>query len=448
MTPLTRSPLPRRTVLRGLGACLSLPFLEAMLPSSLRAAPSKFTPLASSLGPQPRSIFCYIPNGVNIAQWIPEETGKGYAPSPTLEVLGPFAQDFSLLSGLGHPNSKGGHSGADTWLTGADLTATPGKDYTNSISADQVIAEHHAQHTRFPSLELSDMSGTGSAGHSHTLAFDRRGTPLPAENSPQRLFDRLFVPIDASSREEALRRFAQKKSILDSVRGDAAKLSRELGQQDRDKLDEYLTSVRQTEDRVARLESWIDVPLPAVDATHLQLNSKPNDGHDRPMWLDVMLEISYLSFVTDSTRVISFEWSREAGGRGGGGENHHELSHHGGDPAMLDALAKIDRFHLGRLARFLDLLKSTSEAGGTMLDNTMVLFGSGMNSGLGGEHSPKNLPLLLAGGHALGLKHGQHLAHDPDDHPPFSKVLLTMIQKMGVESGEFQEANSTLTGLA
>ena len=161
-----------------------------------------------------------------------------------------------------------------------------------------------------------------------------------------------------------------------------------------------------------------------------------------------MLEISYLAFATDTTRVITFEWSREAGGFGGGGENHHELSHHGGDADMLKKLGVIDRFHLSKLARFLDLLKSTREENGSMLDQTMVLYGSGMNSGKGGEHSPRNLPTLVAGGRQLGLKHGQHLAFDVEKHPPLSNLLLSLIQAMGVESARFQDSTSTLTGLS
>lgn len=447
MTSYHRNPLERRSVLRGLGACLSLPLLEAMFPSSLHAAPSKCRPLAQSLGRHPRAIFCYVPNGVNILDWMPKGTGSDFKLSPTLEVLADHRKDLSVLTGLGHPNSRGGHSGADTWLTGADLTAVPGKQYANTISADQIMAGKHGAQTRFPSLQLSDGSGTGSAGHSHTLSFDRKGTPLPAENSPQRLFERLFVPDGDDSKAATLRRYAEKKSILDSIAADAKALESKLGTADKAKLEEYFTSVRETERRVARMESWIDVPKPEVDSQHLQLNSQPGNGHDRPMWIDVMLELSYLSFVTDTTRVISFEWSREAGGFGGGGENHHELSHHGGDAGMLKSLAKIDRFHLERLGRFLTFLKETEEADSQMLDSTMVMFGSGMNSGEGGAHSPKNIPLVLAGGKSLGLKHNQHLAHNQDDHPPLSNVLLTMIQKMDVESDTFQDATGPLDGL-
>ncbi len=439
--------LSRRHFLRGVGVCVSLPLLEAMLPRSLFAAPSQFKPLAKSNGVHPRWIACYVPNGKNILEWVPKDSGPNYTLSPTLETLKDHRADFTVLSGLGHPASPGGHSGADTWLTGANLKSVPGADYSNSISADQVIAELHGKQTRFPSLQLSDGSGTGSAGHSHTLSFDRSGTPLPSENSPKRLFERLFVPETAADREATLKRYAEKRSILDNVLEDAKALHRQLGRNDQQKLDEYLGSVRQTEQRVERLTGWIDVPKPVVDAANLQLASQPQNGHDRPMWLDVMLELSYLSFLTDTTRVIAFEWSREAGGFGGGGENHHELSHHGGDKDMLAKLASIDRFHLARLSRFLDLLKATEEAGGNMLDNTMILYGSGMNSGEGGEHSPKNLPLLVAGGHKLGFKHGQHLAFDPKSHPPLSNVLLTVAQKMGIETDKFSDSKGTLTGL-
>jgi hypothetical protein len=154
-----------------------------------------------------------------------------------------------------------------------------------------------------------------------------------------------------------------------------------------------------------------------------------------------------LAFLTDTTRIIAFEWSREAGGYGGGGENHHELSHHGGDLDMLKKLATIDRFHVSRLARFMSFLKATQEADSHMLDRTLIMFGSGMNSGEGGGHSPKNLPLIVAGGSKLGLKHGQHLAFDVDNHPPLSSVLLTLIQAAGVERPQFQDADSRLSGL-
>ena len=446
MTFFSRGPMSRRQVLRGAGVCLALPLLDAMRPLAF-ARPSTYEPLKKALGPHPRMICCYIPNGVNILEGMPADSGKNYTLSNTLQTLKEHKSDFTVVTGIGHPASKGGHSGADTWLTGADLQAVPGSDYTNTISADQIAADLHGKQTRFPSLQLSDSSGTGSAGHSHTLSFNRNGTPVPAEDSPRRLFERLFVPENKTDREATLRKYALKKSILDAALGEAKSLNGKLGAADRRKLDEYLTSVRETEQRVERLESWVDVPKPEIDAKGLQIESQPHNAHDRPMWIDVMLELSYLAFLTDATRVITYEWSREAGGYGGGGENHHELSHHGGDSGMLGKLGVIDRFHLERLGRFLTFLKSTDDGDGKMLDRTMVLFGSGMNSGKGGEHSPKNLPTILAGGSKLGLKHGQHLAFDQDKHPPLSNLLLTMIQKMGVETSSFRDSTGTLNGL-
>ncbi len=426
---------------------MGLPLLDAMMPR-VEAAPSQFKPWNESRFEHPRTIFCYVPNGVNIFQWMPQTAGRNYELSPTLRELSDHRDRFSVITGIGHPHAKGGHSGADTWLTGADLQAVPGSDYSNTISVDQVIAESIGKETRVPSLQLSDQSGTGSAGHSHTLSFDRSGIPLPAESSPQQIFERLFVPDTAKDRQALLQRYAEKKSLLDEVQREAKRLHRALGANDRQKFEEYLNSVRETEQRLERLVAWIDVPQPEVSSKDLQLASQPGDAHDRPMWLDVMLELCYLAFITDTTRVIAFEWSREAGGYGGGGENHHELSHHGGDPGMLEKLGGIDRFHLQRLNRFLALLSSTKEGEGNMLDRTLVMYGSGMNSGEGGDHSPKNLPLLLAGGEKLGLSHGQHLAFDPSNHPPLSNLYLTLLHSLAIPMARFQDSTGPLPGIA
>ena len=440
------SPLSRRHLLRAAGAALSLPLLETMLPRSW-GAPSTFEPKRLSETVQPRMVCCYVPNGVNILDWIPADSGDRYTLSPTLATLADHRDQFTVVSGLGHPYSKGGHSGADTWLTGADLTARPGADYSNTMSIDQVVAATHGPHTRFASLQLSDQSGTGAAGHSHTLSFDHAGTPLPAENSPRRLFDRLFVPETATDRAAALARLASRRSILDSLSSDARALSRRLGATDQRKLEEYLSSVRDTEKQVERMEAWIDRPKPRVSEEGLQLGSKPGDAHDRPMWIDVCLEIVYLALLTDTTRVVTFEWSREAGGFGIGGENHHELSHHGGDGSMLAKLAAIDKAFLEKLGRFLGMLSKTSEADGSMLDRTVVVYGSGMNSGKGGEHSPKNLPLLVAGGKKLGINLGRHLAFDEEKHPPLSNLLLSVARAVGCETETFSDATGTLDGL-
>lgn len=439
----------RRSVLRGISASIAMPWLEIMSPQSVSAAPSEFSPWPQSSlpAPVPRSIFCYVPNGVNIHQWVPQDSGRDYTLSPSLQSLADYREAFTVISGIGHVNARGGHTGADTWLTGAALEAVAGRAYTNTISVDQLIADTVGVHTRFRSLELSDSGGTGNAGHSHTLAFDRNGVPIPTESSPRRLFNRLFVADTGVAREIVLRRYAEQRSILDEVLGEANQLMGRLGQADRERLEQYLSAVRETETHVERLENWVDVERPDIDDSRLQLTSMPGDLHDRPAWLDVMLEIAYLAFATDTTRVISFEWSREAGGFGPNGENHHELSHHGGDSDMLERLAGIDRFHVGRLARFMGLLAGTKEGDASMLDQTMIMFGSGMNNGSGGDHSPDNLPLLVAGGNSLGLRHGSHIAFDPDDHPPMSNLLLSLMQKMGLEAERFQDSEGVLAGL-
>ncbi len=222
--------LSRRHVLRAAGVALALPWLDAMSPT-VNAADSKFKPWKKSQASEPRVIFCYVPNGVNIRQWMPANEGVGYELSPTLKVLEEVRDDFTVVTGLGHPRCTGGHSGADTWLTGADLKAIPGKDYANTISIDQLIAEHHGAQTRFSSLQWSDLSGTGSAGHTHTLSFDRTGTPLPAEDSPRRIFERLFVPESSKDREETLRRYGEKRSILDNVLEESNRLSKRIGKE-------------------------------------------------------------------------------------------------------------------------------------------------------------------------------------------------------------------------
>ena len=431
-------PLSRRTVLRGLGATLALPLLDCMKPRSLAAA--------ESMDQSPRLVCCYVPQGVNEAEWFPAQEGRGYRLSPTLSELTPHRNDFTLISGLGHPESAGAHEGADNWLTGADLDGTPGADYRNSQSLDQLVAARLRGQTRLPSLELSAAGGTGSTFHSHTLAFDAAGNPLPTENSPQRLFDRLFVPPDARSQAEAGRRRASDQSILDLVGGEARRLSGRLGADDRRKLDQYLASVRQTERMIADSGRWDASPRPAVSDHGLRLTADPRSRHDRTMWLDTMLDLAALALETDQTRVVTFEWDSEPGGLGSGDKNHHEMSHHLGDQTMLRELAAIDRFYVSRLKRLLDRL-ARREADAPLLDSTMVLYGSGMSNGATGGHSPKNVPLLLAGGRDLGLAHNRHLRF-PVDSRPMCDLLLSIGQFAGLEIDRFGDSRGTLTGLS
>ena len=441
MKSFKKNPLSRRAFLRGTGVCMALPLLEAMTPAVNTNAQTGFRPVANSSNIHPRMLCCYIPNGVSESHWVPTDNGPNWTLTHSLEPLANYKSDFTLLSGLGHPNGPGGHQGDHTWLTAADLDGTPGRDYQNSVSIDQIAAELHGRQTRFPSLELSQHGGNT------TLAFDRSGTPLPGEQNPRRVFNRLFVAEGAASRAATLQRYEERSSILDVVREQANSLHQRLGAADRQRLQGYLNSVRETELRVERLTRWVNVPRPEVDSAPLRLDSPWFNSHGRPTWLEVMLELCYLAFRTDTTRVITFHWSRESGSLSHNGEDHHALSHHGGDPEILRRLAAIDRFHVSKLAYFLGLLRATREGDGTMLDNTMVLFGSGMSSGRGGGHAHTNLPLLLAGGRGLGLRQGQHLSFEGNS-TPMSNLLLTMLQKMGVQQNSFRDSTQTLTGLS
>ena len=440
MLGIRRRPLDRRTLLRAAGTCLALPLLEAM---DRRRLLSREPSNSVSTGRPPRMLFCYVPNGVNQEEWKPKDAGPNWSMSRSLEVLQNFRSEMTVISGVCHTRSRGGHSGADTWLTGADLEGTPGKDYQNSQSVDQAAVEVHGRRTRFPSLELSFHGGTGSPGHSHTLSYDRIGTPLPTERNPRRLFDRLFSPDGPEARQAALRRYGEQKSILDDILGDARSLGRRLGKRDQQKLEEYLGSVRETELRLGRLRQWIDVPKAEVSRAGLDLEAQPNP-HDARPWLDCMLDLCGLALATDSTRIITFEWAREAGGPAANGADHHAYSHHGGDPSMLAKVAEVDRFHLDKLARLLGRLRAATEADATLLDRTMVLFGSGI--GDGNSHTKENLPLVLAGGSRLGLQHGSHLKFE-GNRTPFANVLLTMLRAMGVERSAFADGTGTLEGL-
>ena len=309
-----------------------------------------------------------------------------------------------------------GHAGGDTFLTGAVLNATSGYDYKNSISLDQVAAGHFAPFTRFPSLELSRDGGTGSARATHTMSFSREGVPLSTENRPRLVFERLFLEGSASSRAAARRRIQDDQSILDIIQDDVQSLNRRLGPTDRRKVDEYLSSVRAVEKQVRRAEEWMNVPRPNVDATTMRLEVNPGSPDDLRDYLRTMFDLIFLAFQTDTTRVCTFQMHREVTNQQfnallGFPDRYHGLSHHGGDREALDKLARIDRFHIEQLAYFLAKLKAAREGDGSLLDRTLILYGSGMNNGDTGGHYATNIPILFAGGHGLGVRQGQHLAY-------------------------------------
>ena len=413
-----------------MGAAVALPMLDAMaLPT--RKPPCRMTAILT-------------PIGMNMDTWTPKTEGAFELPE-TLTPLADFRQDFSILSGLCHPRTWGGHDveGA-SFLTGADiLSGTPGCTWKNTISIDQLAAERIGHETRFASLELMKR---GSGARNFTLSWSREGVPQPAETDPAAVFDRLFV--DESSgekgRTEALLR--KRQSILDLVRSDLKRLEGRVGQADREKLDQYATAVREVETRVHRAEEWGQKPRPKTDAK--RPDSQRDGGEkDRLAHLKTMLDLAVLAFQTDSTRIVTYAMCDSNAEIPGSGlkESHHGLSHHGGDEEKKKKLTQLDRAHVAVLAHFLGRLKETPDGeGGNLLDNSMVVYGSGL--GDASRHTHKDLPILIAGHARGGFKQGAHRRF-PSNVTPLSNLFVAMLRQMGVETDSFADSTGAFTGL-
>jgi hypothetical protein len=449
--------LNRRHFLRGAGAAMALPLLDAMVPMTASAA-------AAVAADKPRrSVFVYIPNGVNGMTWQCTKSGRGYELSESLKPLAHHQDDLTVFSGLHHPNGLGqAHVCADTWLTGAKIDAQSARKYENTVSVDQLMAEVTGQKTRLPSLELSISSGTGRPLNSATLAFSRDGVPLPAEDNPRHVFDRLFGAEVGGVAAQRVR-LEKRRSVLDAVGDEAKSLRMSLGKDDRTKLDEYLHSVRDVEQRTERLDAWLNVPRPKVDpklAAPFQHDvTKAKAGE----YWRTMFDLIVLALRTDMTRVVTYMNGSEGNGLAipeiGITSSRHGLSHHNGDPVVLDRLARSDAFIMTQFAHFLDELRKVKDGEDAMLDRTMILFGSGMS--YGHSHANSNLPILLAGGRGLGLKHGQHIDYNypkgysykldydewrslcgkpKDGSARLSNLMLTMLQKMEVNAEKFVDS--------
>ena len=432
----------RRQMLRGLGACIALPLLDCM---AVLPAPSK---------PR-RSVFLYIPNGVNTLTWQIEKAGADYEFTAPLKSLEKHRADITPISGLHHPMVLGKHHNCEkVWLTGANVPGDGGA-FRNTVSVDQLIAEAQGAATRFPSLEMA-IEGT-------SLAWSRDGIQIPAERNTQQIFNMLFG-VEKDGKETIRRRLSRRGSILDIVAADAKRVNSKLGSEDRSKLDEYLTAVRQVEERTRRADEWLNVPKPVVpagEAARLQRKlSMAAAGEYYRLFYDLMV----MALRTDSTRVITCGIGSEGNTSGipeiGILQTRHGLSHHNGDPEQLRRLTQTDTFLVEQFSYFLDQLKSHQEEGGTLLDTTQVLWGSGM--AYGHSHGNANLPMIIAGGRALGYKHGTHLdfnlpkigqynvadaithyricSKPVDDNARVSNLLLTMLQRADVKTEKFQDS--------
>jgi|694.fasta_scaffold45958_3 hypothetical protein len=435
--------LSRRTALRGLGATIALPLLNVMADSPATTKPK-------------RSVFLYIPNGVNTLTWQIEKGGKDFEFTKPLQSLERHRDNVTPISGLHHPLVLGKHHNCDrVWLTGADVPAD-GSAFRNSVSADQLMAEVQGTSTRYASLEL--------AIEGHSLAWSRDGIQLPAERNTQTIFNMLFG-VERESKETIRRRLTRRGSILDLVADDAKRVTEKLGSEDRTKLDDYLTAVRQVEERTQRADAWLSIPKPELASADIAHLSRKLDLSAVANYHRLFYDLMVMALRTDSTRVITCMICSESNGGAipdiGISQTRHGLSHHNGDPEQLRRLTQTDTFLVEQFAYFLDQLKTHEEADGqTLLDTTQVLWGSGM--AYGHSHGNANLPTLLAGGKSLGYQHGQHvdfnlpkigryhvedaMAHykicsrPVDGDARLSNLLLTMLQRVDVKLDRFQDS--------
>ncbi len=412
----------RRHCLKATGVSLALPWLDALASGRTGAAAR----------PRRRMVCICMPLGLHPPYFFPAKVGKDYALSPYLNVLKDFRNDFTVVSGLSHPETGASHDSIFSFLTAAPHPERRA-GFRNSISLDQFAAEHIGSETRFPTLTLAD--------EGFSLSWTRSGAIVPSDSFPSSVFARLFLDGRPEEVKAQTRRLQDGQSILDAVGGQARKMRSGLGAADRDKMDEYFTSVRELEQRLARAKEWSKKPKPKVNAKPPQDIANPADIIGRTR---LMFDLIHLALQTDSTRLITMLLAGTSLVPTIPGVNlgHHDLSHHGQDPGKIAQLKKIELETMKTLRDLLAKLKQTKEEGVSLLDRTMVFFGS--NLGAGSTHSTRNLPALLAGG---GFKHGRHLAFDPAKPPPLCNLYVTMLQRLGIEADRFGSSKGTLTGL-
>ena len=437
--PLPRmKPLPRRTVLRGLGATLALPFLDAMVPSLARRA-------SAAARPVHRFQTFYVPNGMAMPHWTPKGAGTAFELSPILEPLAPYRDQLLVLSGL-KTTWNYIHAGASgSFLTGTTRGGRNEVEIIADVSMDQLLARHFASETQVPSLELSldrpnnagACTGNLSCVYTHTLSWRSPTQPLPTEWNPRAVFETLFGDSGTTGRAARDARLRQHKSLLDSVTEKLADLNRELGPADRVKLDEYAEAVRDVERRIQRAEEQPGLELPEMT----QPQGAPPTFEEH---LALMLDLQLLALQSDLTRVISFMIGKEQSARPypqiGVPEAHHPLSHHNDVPELVAHMSKINRYHVELFSQYLAKLRATPDGDGSLLDHMTILYGSGISNST--RHAGDNLPLILVGGGAGRLTGGRHLAYP--DEPPMANLLVTLMDKLDVPVGQIGGSTGAL----
>ena len=434
----TRPALSRRKFLRGAGILLTFPLLEAMTPAF--AAAARRIAAGATPGAKPRRMFGICNNlGLLPEHFFPKESGRDYALSPYLEELKGHRNDFTVFSGVWHPDVDGGHPADNCFLTAAPHPGSAG--FHNTISLDQYISERIGHLTRFPSLTL----GVNVQQGVRSLSWTGSGVLIPCEEKAADVFSRMFLQGTKAETEAQVRKLETGQSILDAVAGQAKDLQRTVGARDRDRLDQYFTSVRDLEQRLQMSREWERKPKPKVSAP------VPLDPADPKAYMDkvkLMYDMARLAFETDSTRSISLLLDSVNSPAIEFGEvkttdGYHNLSHHGKSKEKLAQLKSIDEWHMKLLADLFTQLKAVREAGEPLLDRTMILYGS--NLGNANTHVTTNMPTIIAGG---GFEHGQHLAFDLQHNYPLPNLFVSMLQRMGLETDRFASATGTMRGLA
>ncbi len=430
----TRRPVSRRRFLQGAGIALSLPFLESMLPTFARAATTS-NPLAPQA--KPRRMFAICNNlGLLGDQFFPTGAGRDYIASPYLKLLEAHRKDFSVFSGVSHPNVDGGHPADICFLTAAPHPGS--SSFRNTISLDQHIAEQIGTLTRFPSITLSVNT------RARSLSWSGTGVAIPPEEKAADVFKQLFLQGSPQQVTAQIRKLDTGRSILDTVAGQAKDLQRSVGARDRDRLDQYFTSVRDLEHRLKASAEWELKPKPVVNAP---LPIDPGGPEAYMKKVKVMYDLARLAFETDSTRAITLMLDGVSNAvleldattlKNG----YHDLSHHGRSEDKRAQLTAIDQWHMKLLAGLIADLKSVRETEDTLLDRTMVLYGS--NFGDANAHTCFNMPTILAGG---GFKHGAHHAFSTASNYPLPNLYVSMLQRMGIESDRFASSTGTMKGL-
>ncbi|NKB33011.1 MAG: DUF1552 domain-containing protein [Pseudomonadales bacterium] len=417
---ITKKAIPRRAVLRGLGAAVALPMLDAMIPAMANTAPKPIRRLA----------IVYVPNGMRMDHWTPAVVGSGFEFPSILKPLEPFREKVQILSGLHGVDGEGPHARASTrFLTGVASTRDNGSNLRAGISMDQIAGRILGNETQLATLELAidgrDFAGSCDEGFScaytNTITWANETTPLPMENNPRAIFERLFGDTGSTDPEVRRARLSKDASLLDSVTERARDMSKQLGASDQTKLGQYLEAVRDVERRIQMAEAQSDRELPVVD----QPAGIPDTFSEHAR---LMFDMMALAWETDMTRVATFMMGREITGRTyaeiGVPDAHHPISHHQRDPVKLEKLLKINQYHMTFFAEFLERLRSSEDTEGSMLDSSMVLYGAGMADS--NSHYSRDLPLLLAG----NVRHGGYHLQYPDA-TPLSNLHLSLLDKLG-----------------